>query len=120
MVLPITEYNKIVLSITRVQYEECRITAREDDDFVYSYLRFSGSAQINIVATYGLYSQGRSYIIKLRNCLNSFSTKSQVLRIIMRERMTTLYVHIFGSVHNSFGHYQHCSDSRIFFLSTIF
>jgi hypothetical protein len=45
-----------------------------------------------------------SYIIKLRNCLNSFSTKSQA---IMRERMTTLYVHIFGSVHNSFGH---CSD----------
>ena len=59
---------------------------REDDDFVGSYLRFSGgSAQINIVATYGLYSQARSnnqarsYIIKLRNCLNSFSTKSQVL-----------------------------------------
>jgi hypothetical protein len=24
--------------------------------------------------------------------------------------MTTLYVHIFGSVHNSFSHYQHCSD----------
>jgi hypothetical protein len=42
----------MVLSITRVQYEECRITAREDDDFVCSYLRFSGSAQINIVATY--------------------------------------------------------------------
>jgi hypothetical protein len=52
---------------------------REDDDFVCSYLRFRGSAQINIVATYGLYSQARSYIIKLRNCLNSFSTKSQVL-----------------------------------------
>jgi hypothetical protein len=113
MVLRITrvnhEYNKIVLSITQVQYEECRITARDDDDFVYSYLRFSGSAQINIVATYGLYSQARSYIIKLCNCLNSLSTKSQVA-IIMRERMTTLYVHIFGSVHNSFGHYQHCSD----------
>ena len=42
----------MVLSITRVQYEECRITAREDDDFVCSYLWFSGSAQINIVATY--------------------------------------------------------------------
>jgi hypothetical protein len=32
-----------------------------------------------------------SYIIKLRNCLKSFSTK---LQTIMRERMTTLYVHI--------------------------
>jgi hypothetical protein len=39
---------------------------------------------INIVAIYDQ-ARSRSYIIKLRNCLNSFST--------------TLYVHIFGSVH---------------------
>jgi hypothetical protein len=114
---------------------------REDDDFVCSYLRFSGSAQINIVRSdlWPLYSQARSYIIKLRNCLNSFSTKSQVLSCVRGWRLcmfiysvqctivlviinivaiydqarsyiiklrnclnsfsTTLYVHIFGSVH---------------------
>jgi hypothetical protein len=65
------------------------------DDFVRSYLRFSaqqftvttlyvhifGKGSVHIVA---IYDQARSYIIKLRNWLNSFST---------------LYVHIFGSVH---------------------
>ena len=65
---------------------------------------------INIVAIVAFESQARSHVIKLHNCLNSFST--------------TLYVHIFGSVHasfdsvkqyqliphNSLSHYQHCSD----------
>ena len=50
---------------------------------------------IHIVAIVAFESQARSHVIKLHNCLNSFST--------------TLYVHIFGSVHNSFSH-QHCSD----------
>jgi hypothetical protein len=79
---------------------------------------FIYSVQCTIVLVIvAIYDQARSYIIKLRNWLNSFST--------------TLYVHIFGSVHampilynttirfsetistnshNSFSHYQHCSD----------
>ena len=45
------------------------------------YVHIFGKGSVHIVA---IYDQARSYIIKLRNWLNSFST---------------LYVHIFGSVH---------------------
>jgi hypothetical protein len=86
------------------------------------YVHIFGSVAVHkstlYVATYGLYSQARSYIIKLRNCLNSVRGCTIVLVIIniiaiydqarsyiiklrncLNSFSTTLYVHIFGSVH---------------------
>jgi hypothetical protein len=54
--------------------------ARQRERMTTLYVHIFGS--VHIVA---IYDQARSYIIKLRNWMNSFSA--------------TLYVHIFGSVH---------------------